>query len=319
MINLLTDPIFCLHKTGNECPESPARLERLVEAVSESNILERIYEEPETSRFLTEARKIAHKFHDSGYAGSVSSICKGLKEGETAFLDNDTVVSRCSYDIAAYALGMSKRFAEQVLESRESYFLLLRPPGHHAKYNSSSGFCVFNNVALAAYTMLQKSKKVLILDIDVHHGDGTHEFVSSKFYDKTDLWVQNPKNYSFISINQEDIWPGVGDSWEDEPNVFVRNLAAGTDDKEYIDFLKQEVVPLINRLQPDAAVVSAGFDTSKYEKQGPDVNGVNFNLTGKSYRFVADMLKNIPTLYVLEGGYNPKSIETGVRAICESE
>lgn len=316
MINLLTDPIFYLHKTGDECPESPARLEGLVETVSDADIIERLYEDPETSKFLTESRKIAHKFHESEYAEFVSRTCKKLKEGETFFLDNDTVISRYSYDVAAYALGLSKRFAERVLEEKESSFLLLRPPGHHAKHNSSSGFCVFNNPAIAAYTMLQKSKKVLILDIDVHHGDGTHDFVSSKFYDQNNLWVQNNDNYSFISINQEEIWPGVGDSWGEEQNVFVRNLPAGTDDKEYINFFKQEVIPLIKKLQPDAAVVSAGFDTSEHEKQGPGLEGINFNLTEKSYRFVSEMLKNIPTLYILEGGYNPKSVETGVKAIC---
>lgn len=209
------------------------------------------------------------------------------------FLDPDTRLSKESYKVACYAVGASIMAAEQ------NAFALVRPPGHHAMSELSMGFCIFNNIATAAMHLLEKGKRVFILDIDIHHGNGTEQILLNK------------KNVLFCSLHQAPAYPGSGT--QSVANAINIPLDQGVEDKVYIEKLKEIVKPKLEEFKPDIVGVSAGFDS--YYKDFHFMNPtVGFKLTTKSYKAVKHLIKPYDHFYVLEGGYNPDSIKEGVNA-----
>lgn len=217
-------------------------------------------------------------------------------------IDQDTYVTDASYDLAMVAAGTTAKAAMSIATGEYGNgYVFVRPPGHHAEYDRSMGFCLFNNIAVAAKEVIAKTdfKKVLIIDIDVHHGNGTQDI----FYEDDSVL--------FVSTHQFGSWfyPGTGSSREkgkstaDGYNINVP-LMAGVGDSGYYLVLDQVIALAAKRFKPDMIMVSAGFDA---HWQDP-LASMELSLTGyakMSQKLIAlaDELCGGRILFVQEGGY----------------
>jgi len=285
-MDIFFDPIFLKHDTGAH-PENAGRLELVLGWIDKS----KIKKPQDGENYLTLA-------HTPEYIESVKEAC-----GSGGYLDMDTPVCPETYKAACVAVGAAVDAAESALKNPpgNGAFALARPPGHHAFPDHGSGFCVFNNMAIAALKLAKEGKKVFILDIDIHHGNGT------------DAIVFNKENIKFLSIHQSPLYPGSGLSSRGR-NIINLTMPPETGDEQYIRLLENRVNPEIEKFKPDVIGVSVGFDACAADKGW--VAGNAFNLTEKTYGKIREMLKPYKIFYVLEGGYNPKSILEGFKALC---
>ena len=205
-------------------------------------------------------------------------------------LDPDTVTSEHSYDAAVGAVNATI----QAIDDND--FALVRPPGHHAYPDHSSGFCLFNNVAIASKYLVNEGKRVLIFDFDGHLGDGTFNY----FYDTDEVF--------YWSIHQYPAFPGGGDYNEigrGKGKGFTLNipLPAGTADDVYIRAFKK-FIPIARQFDPDVVAISAGFDTYRFDLL------LNLKLSLAAYHTIGKIIrKNFPKAFAtLEGGYNTSAL-----------
>jgi acetoin utilization deacetylase AcuC-like enzyme len=282
-------PLFLRHLTG-EHPECPERLTVINREVEKLIPRKDWLEPPDAAVEQIEA------VHDLFYIESVREACRA-GGGD---LDLDTSVSEKSYDSAVRAAGAACAAVEAVMGGEvKRAFCAVRPPGHHAEHAKAMGFCLFNNVAIAArHAQTLGAKRVAILDWDVHHGNGTqHAFES----DPTVLYV---------SIHGNAIYPGTGKA--DETGVeagkgFTINhpLPAGCGDREYVQLMRNSIIPAINNFAPDLILLSAGFDAHESDPIGcMAVTDAGFGeMTGL---VVECAIKSCGGRLVslLEGGYN---------------
>ncbi|MFN3301854.1 MAG: histone deacetylase, partial [Patescibacteria group bacterium] len=164
-------------------------------------------------------------------------------------------------------------------------FSLMRPPGHHAGKDFCGGFCYFNNLAIAVAKFLKKDKKVAILDIDCHHGNGTEDIFLGK------------NNVLYISLHESPLYPGTG--LESRFNCLNFPLPPRTQEKEYLQTL-EIALEKISQFKPNLLAISAGFDTYKKDPL------TYFGLEIDSYQKIGEKIAqlNLPTFSVLEGGYS---------------
>ena len=219
----------------------------------------------------------------------------------------DTYLTPNTFEIALEAVGTIKRLLDWMIlepEFNKYTFALVRPPGHHCA-NNPNGFCIFNNVfAGAKYAQTLGYDKVLILDVDFHHGDGTEILVKDNL---------DPK-ISFVSVHGfgEHIYPGTGKMSNLENNILNIPLEITPEtesrlyvtDEYYQNILNTQVFPFVNTQNPNIIIVSLGFDAH----QDDPLEGLN--ISDSTYLFLADKLKsfNTPIMFVTEGGYNVKTI-----------
>lgn len=264
-MELIYNKIFLEHDTGMH-PENRKRLESLGD-IKETKI--------------DNAEKFLGLVHSKEYIEKVKSACK--KGGH---LDQDTVVSEKSYDVAVHAVGAT------MTASKTNGFALVRPPGHHAHSDKSRGFCVFNNIAIAAKKLADEGKKVLIFDFDGHLGDGTVKF----FYesDKVLYW----------SLHQFPAFPGGGNVYEigeGRGRGYTINvpLPPGSGDDIFMQAIER-TLPVAEQFNPDVVAVSAGFDAHQYDLLlDLRLSATAFYKTGKMLK---EKFKNV--FATLEGGYN---------------
>jgi len=278
-MDVFFDPLFLKHDTGSH-PENAGRLNLILGALGDK------FKKPRNGE------EFLPLVHTLEYIMEVKRMC----DSGGGYLDTDTPVSRNSYKAACLAVGAA------IDASESGGFAIVRPPGHHAFPGHGSGFCVFNNMAIAALRLAEKGKKVFILDIDIHHGNGTEEIVLNK------------PNVKFLSIHQAPLYPGTGLANRGK-NVINIPLPPGTGDKDYISVLDRKVVPEIKSFGPDIIGVSVGFDACEHDRGW--VAGNAFNLTEKTYSHLREVLKPYKKFFVLEGGYNPQSILQGSKALME--
>lgn len=270
-MNFIYSPYCLEHITGNH-PECRERL------LSFSHL---------PAADATEGEKYLSLVHSREHIEQVRQAClRGWP------LDGDTLTSPGSYQAASAALGLAVSAATQ------ADFALIRPPGHHAYPDRSSGFCLFNNMATATRYLLQENSKVFILDIDGHFGDGT----SSIFYEDPQVL--------FCSIHQFPAFPGNG--WIDEIgagsglgyNINVPLPAGAGDDilNESLEF----ILGIARQFAPDALGVSAGFDGY----QNDPLLQLRYSLDGyfQCGRWLKQHFSNIKVFALLEGGYNLKML-----------
>jgi len=238
----------------------------------------------------------------------IASVRQAAQEGD-AWLDPDTYVSPGSYDVALYAAGGTIKATEAVIDEEvNNAFALVRPPGHHATRRRAMGFCLFNNVAVAARYALARCERVLIIDFDVHHGNGTQE----AFYD-------NPQ-VLYISMHQHPHYPGTGSIKETGSGAAMGTtldipLPAGCGDDEYRLVFEQIIVPAARRFKPQLILSSAGYDSHWMENLAMmRVSVSGFAWMVQVIRELADDLCSGRLIMALEGGYNLDALSASVKA-----
>jgi acetoin utilization deacetylase AcuC-like enzyme len=291
------NPIFLKHINVHSPfhPECPERLEAILNYIKKSDLNPFInYQVPikNDSDFI----KIVHdKTH-------FDTIYKKLTDEKSGLIDSDTFFSEETLQASLIAANSGIVAIDDILKLQfNRAFCCVRPPGHHAERNSSMGFCLFNNVAVAAnYFLLKDFKKVMIVDFDVHHGNGTQDF----FY--------NNPNVLFISMHQRDIYPhngfenqsGIDEAEGSTINIPLNAHATYSDLTKKLDTHLSERIRLFN---PEALIFSSGFDAHINDPIG----GLNFE--SEDYYFLTLWFINaisnptIPILSMLEGGYSLKA------------
>lgn len=252
-------------------------------------------------------------FEEIQYIHSKDYIEKAKRYSQLEMpLDPDTILCRNSYDVALLAAGGAITAVDAVLDKLDSSFALVRPPGHHAMPGRGMGFCIFNNIAIAARHAQKRGKKrVLIVDWDVHHGNGTQD----AFYDDPSVL--------YFSTHQYPHYPGTG--WLDEAGTgqgegYTINvpLPAGTDDTGFIAAFEEILVPAAREFRPDIVLISAGQDAC-------DQDGLaNMKMSVEGFSVLASMVKKIAkencagkVAAVLEGGYDLDLLAYSVAAILD--
>jgi len=299
------DPIYLKHDTGHH-PENAQRLAAIVSHLEQTGLTQQLT--PIAPRPAT--REELALVHREQYITQIQEIAH--RGG--GWLDMDTVMSADSYEAALYAAGGVLAATDAVIRGEvDSAFALVRPPGHHATPSQGMGFCLFNNIAIAAKYALTRYKleTVLIIDFDVHHGNGTQ-----------DAFVDNPQ-VVYISTHQYPHYPGTGATTETGHGLAKGTtvnipLPAGCGDTEYQQVFEQIVAPVTERFRPQLILVSAGYDAHWADQLAMmQVSTSGFARMVKVIRELAKELCQGRLVFSLEGGYNLTALATSVKATFE--
>lgn len=223
------------------------------------------------------------------------------KAHQVGWLDADTYTNEFSFNTAKLAVGGVITAANKVQKTNDNAFALVRPPGHHATHNKSMGFCIFNNVAIAANMLSKNGLKILIFDHDVHHGNGTQDI----FYSRDDVMYQ--------SIHLSPHYPGTGNIKEvgignGQGYTINAPLPINTGEQSIKTIIKTIMIPIAKQFSPDIIFISAGFDSHHLDLLGGLKISLNF------YGEIIKMFKSVNKKIVcsLEGGYNLEFLAKGV-------
>ncbi len=301
-VGYVYDPIYLKHDTG-EHVENAGRLETILSRLEETGLRQQLTLVEPRAAAIEELSLVHHRQH-------IRHIQDVAQRGG-GWLDADTVMSPDSYEVALYAAGGAIRAVESVMDGEVgSAFALVRPPGHHATPRRAMGFCLFNNIAIAAEQALAKYKleRIPIIDFDVHHGNGTQEV----FYDRAEVM--------YISTHEYPFYPGTGSVGETgsgagEGATINIPLPAGCGDSEYLQVFEQIIVPAARRFEPQLILVSAGYDC--HWADGIAMMQVSVTGFGQMVRIIkelADELCGGRLVFSLEGGYNLKALAASVKA-----
>ncbi len=291
-----THEIFSRHETGSWHPERPARLEAAERGVTTSGLVVHRVSPPEVDRSVLEL------VHRPEYVRAIERFCRG---GGGA-LDPDTVAGPDSWEAAIRSAGAGVDAATVMSDHPDATaFLAVRPPGHHALSNRAMGFCLFNNVGVTAAFLRQRGDRVMVVDWDVHHGNGTQEM------------FEETRDVLYLSIHQYPFYPGGGaldevGVGEGEGTVINVPMPAGTGGDVYRAAFERIVNPVMSQFKPDWVLVSAGYDAHEADPLAEQ------RLLAPDYGFMAARLSGmIPPnriITFLEGGYHLPAITTSVSA-----
>ncbi|MFW5966989.1 MAG: histone deacetylase [Persicimonas sp.] len=298
-IPLLFDDRMLDHDTGRGHPERPDRLRAIREQLEEAG--------PDPIRWVSpEAadRAAIERVHDPEHVDRVEAL-----RGASGQLDADTPVSPGTVEAAYLAAGAAVEAVEMVDTDPDVLpFALVRPPGHHAEEARSMGFCIFNNIAVAAAHSTEKLgyERVLVVDWDVHHGNGTHY----SFYDRRDVLVFNTHRFPFYPGTGQLEETGRGDGAGYTVNV---PLPPAMGDGDYAHAFETILEPIADEYEPDLVLVSAGFDSHRLDPLG------GMNVTAEGFgalcTFVRDIARNHADgrlALFLEGGYDLSGLSQSV-------
>lgn len=304
MTGLVYGDIYLQHTVAKGHPETPQRLAAIIERLKQQKMYDRLV--------LIEPRNAEIEWltgiHDPRYVQRAQAACE---RGDSQLDCPDVPISARSYDVAIAAAGGVMAAVDAVMSGKvENAFCAIRPPGHHALKNEAMGFCIFNNVAIAARYIQKKHKlsRVLIVDWDVHHGNGTQ----AAFY--------NDPTVFYFSAHRSPFYPGTGS--ESETGVgkgegFTLNveMAAGATDADYIKAFRDKLPPAAQSFKPDFVLVSAGFDAHESDPLG------KMKVTAKGYAELTRIVKGVADRHahgrlvtVLEGGYDLAGLAASVEA-----
>ncbi len=302
---LVYHPDYLEHRTGAWHPERPERLTAIVEHLQQVGLWDAVaHIEP---RSVT--REEVAAVHAPDYITFVERTC----EGGGGMLDlGDTAVCAASYEVALLAAGGLLAAADAVVEGTvRNAFCLVRPPGHHARRGNGMGFCVFNNIAIAARYLQRRHGvgRILIADWDVHHGNGTQE----TFYDDPAV--------AFLSLHRYPFYPGSGaaaerGAGEGEGSTMNVPLRAGVGGGEFLAAFREALDGLVARFPPDMVLVSAGFDAHRDDLLGGmSLCDDDYAALARQVRAVADEHCGGRMVLTLEGGYDLAALGRSVAAV----
>lgn len=301
---VVVDNRYMEHDAGPYHVESPERLRaiyNLFEELDFKNKFIRVEPRPATHEELSWNHTKGHIERIAATAGKAFS-----------YLDPDTRTSETSYDVALLAVGGVFSLIDALLDKEiANGFALVRPPGHHAEAGQAMGFCLFNNIALGAHYLINRYglKRILIVDWDIHHGNGTQH----SFYERPDVL--------YFSTHQFPYYPGTGNfsetgSGAGEGYTVNVPLPGGQDEGEYVAIFQNILRPVALEYKPEIVLVSAGFDIYYKDPLG------TMQVTEKGFAGLTRILMDIAEtccekrlLLVLEGGYNVLGQKESVRAV----
>lgn len=297
---------YLKHSAGDTHPERPERLQSIMSHLERTGLLQRL---KRITPYPADVEWIA-QIHERDYIRSVEEACRNGYR----YLDADTGICPDSYAIARLAVGGALAAADAMMNHEiNNAFCAIRPPGHHATSNRAMGFCLFNNIAiLARYLQRQyQLPKVLIIDWDVHHGNGTQ-----------DAFYEDPTVFYF-SIHQWPHYPGSGLQHETGkgPGLgFTLNipLAPCHGDRDYIEAFQEKLVPAAEKFKPDAILVSAGFDAHDQDPlAGMHLTDAGYGRLTQIIMDLADQFCQGRIISLLEGGYNLDTLARSVKVHIE--
>ena len=301
-VALYDDPVFREHDAGDGHPERAARLDAVRDGIRAAGLEQRLE--------LAEPKMVAPsevlRVHSEGHLDAVAST-----KGRTHRFDPDTQAGPRSFAAALLAAGAVVDAVERVLQGDlDRAFCAVRPPGHHAERDRAMGFCLFNNVAIAAARALERGlERVMIIDYDVHHGNGTQHI------------FEEESRVLYLSSHAAPFYPGTGSVAEvgrGEGRGFTVNLPMpqGCDDATYSRIYREVVEPIGREFAPELVLVSMGFDAHAADPLA------GMRLTSRGFAELTDVCLEIArgsasgrAVFALEGGYDLEGIATSSAAV----
>lgn len=301
---VVVDPRYMGHDPGAYHVETPERLRAIYELFEEADLKDKF--------IRIEPRRATHEELSWNHTQEHIKRIAATAGKSSSYLDPDTRTSERSYEVALLAVGGVFAAIDALWDKKiDNGFALVRPPGHHAEAGCAMGFCLFNNIALGAHYLIERYgfKKVLIVDWDIHHGNGTQH----SFYDRSDVL--------YFSTHQFPYYPGTGNFDETgagsgEGYTVNVPLPMGQGDTEYTAIFENILRPIALEYRPECVLVSAGFDIYYRDPLG------TMEITKEGFAKLTRILKDIAGLccdgrlvLVLEGGYNVMGQKESVRAV----
>lgn len=302
---IVVDARYQEHETGRNHPERPERIATLVDTLTR-------YERAGLQRFnprLATPAEIA-LVHDSSHVDRVAASA----QYERFAFDADTSVSARSYTTALLATGGLLTLLEAIMtRDIDNGFALVRPPGHHAERDRAMGFCLFNGVAVGAQYLRERFglKRILVMDWDVHHGNGTQH----SFYDDPGVL--------YISTHQYPYYPGTGalsevGTGQGEGYTINLPLSPGCGDAEYQELFTDVIAPICRQFNPEFVLISAGFDAHRRDPLGGmEVSEAGFAAIARVLLRIAQEHAQGRCAAILEGGYDLEGLQKSVRRVLD--
>jgi len=301
---LVAEPIFRDHLVGRQHPERPERFDAVIAGLQQAGVLEKLL--PLERRSITEEE--LGLCHTPEY---LRVARRDIESGLPYLSTGDTDVTAKTWEVAVAAAGGVLNAVDAVLEGRaRNAFCAVRPPGHHATRNRGMGFCVFNNIALGARYAQRRHglERVMIVDWDVHHGNGTQ-----------DIFYEDPTVF-FFSTHQWPLYPGTGRADETgagagEGATMNFPLPAGSGREAILPLFRERLAPAADRFRPDLVMISAGFDSRADDLLGRfTLTDADFADLTRELMAIADRHAKGRLVSVLEGGYSLSGLASAAGA-----
>jgi acetoin utilization deacetylase AcuC-like enzyme len=290
------DPLFAEHDPGRGQPERPSRVDAVLAGLADVGLPERGKALPRRVATRAELERV----HPGHYLDALEEFCK--RGGGS--IDADTAASEKSWDAAVHAAGAGLAAIEEIEAGiGDTAFLAVRPPGHHAVPARAMGFCLLNNVAVAAAALTARGERVVIVDWDAHHGNGTQDV----FYADPDVF--------YVSLHEWPLYPGSG--WLDETGTGEATgttlnvpFPAGATGDLYLETFDSIIAPLVQQFEPGWVLVSAGYDGHRADPL------TGLSLSAGDYVDITTRVRDLApkSVHFLEGGYDLDALRHSVAA-----
>lgn len=293
----LTHPSCLKHENGPGHPERPDRL-RAIEKLLSHELFNDLTREQAESGSIEQIARV----HPQNYIDLIEN--SRPTEGH-AFIDPDTSMNKYTWDALLNSIGAATYAVDQVMTGKhKNAFVATRPPGHHAETTRACGFCIFNNIAIAAEQArkVHGAERIAAIDFDVHHGNGTQDI----FWSDKDLF--------YGSTHEMPLFPGTGAKNETGVgNIFNAPLSSGDGGEKFAEAMKERILPSIKNFSPDILLISAGFDAHTSDPLA------NIHLNEKDFSWISAELMDIAdkqcegrVVSILEGGYHLEGLAKSV-------